>query len=406
MRTRMTMAMTDRRRTTMTALGAVAAAGVLSAGMVGQASAAPAPASATLTARTVLDGKTLGLTGPDDLTALGGDLFVSFQNGVPSTGGAATGPSQSTIVELTPGGVVKNRWQLNGKCDGLTADPAGHRLIATVNEDGNSSLFTIPAGGGPAVHYTYDANPLPHGGGTDSITVYKGGIFLAASAPTAGGPALYRVTLAGGVAHLAAAPFFDSSTATVANSGGGGSVNLALTDPDSSTVVPSASPRFAGDYELTSQGDQQMIFASRLGTDRQKLQVLNTSQSVDDTAFASSSTGTLYATDSTHDSVVAVTGPLQRGTAYTAATPGNANSAPPNPGPNFLASIDLNTGAVSPVTTQGVPLEPKGLIFVPTGSGDRPDNNGNNNNNNNNNNNGNNDGNNDGSGDSQGGSNG
>jgi len=216
----MTMAMTDRRRSRMTALGAVAAAGVLSAGMVGQARAAPAPASATLTARTVLDGKTLGLTGPDDLTALNGDLFVAFQNGVPSTGGAATGPSQSTIVEFTPGGVVKNRWQLSGKCDGLTADPAGHRLIATVNEDGNSSLFTIPAGGGPAVHYTYDANPLPHGGGTDSITVYKGGIYLTASAPAAGGPALYRVTFSDGTAHLAAAPFFDSSSATVANTGG------------------------------------------------------------------------------------------------------------------------------------------------------------------------------------------
>jgi hypothetical protein len=360
--------MTDARRSTITTLGVVAAAGVLTVGLAGQAVAAPVAAPATPSARTVLDGKSLGLTGPDDLTALGGDLFVSFQNGVPSTGGAATGPSQSTIVELTPAGVVKHRWQLTGKCDGLTADPAGHRLIATVNEDGNSSLFTIPTDGGPAVHYAYDANPLPHGGGTDSITVYKGGIYLAASAPTAGGPALYRVTLADGVAHLAAAPFFDSSTATVANTGGGAPVNLALTDPDSSTVVPTASPRFAGDYELTAQGDQQMIFASRLGTDRQKLQVLNISQSVDDTAFASSRSGTLYATDSTHDSVVAVTGPLHRGTAYTAATPGNANSAPANPGPNYLASIDLGTGTVSPVTTTGVPLEPKGLIYLPTGS--------------------------------------
>ena len=360
--------MTDARRSTITTLGAVAAAGVLTVGLAGQATAAPSAPAAPPTAHTVLDGKTLGLTGPDDLTALGGDLFVSFQNGVPSTGGAVTGPTQSTIVEVTPGGVVKHRWQLTGKCDGLTADPAGHRLIATVNEDGNSSVFTIPADGGAAVHYAYDANPLPHGGGTDSITVYKGGIFLAASAPAAGGPALYRVTLADGVAHLAAAPFFDSSTATVANAGGGAPVDLALTDPDSSTVVPSTSPRFAGDYELTAQGDQQMIFASRLGSDRQRLQVLNISQSVDDTAFASSRSGTLYATDSTHDSVVAITGALHRGTAYTAATPGNANSAPANPGPNFLASIDLSNGTVSPVTTQGVPLEPKGLIYLPAGS--------------------------------------
>ena len=46
----------------------------------------------------------------------------------------------------------------------------------------------------------------------------------------------------------------------------------------------------------------------------------------------------------------------------------------PNPGPHFLASIDLSIGAVGPVATQGVPLEPKGLIFVPTGSGERSDN--------------------------------
>jgi hypothetical protein len=370
--------MKDTRRSTITSLGAVVAAGLLTVGLAGQAGATPAPAATALTARTVLDGKTLGLTGPDDLTSLDGTLFVAFQNGVPSTGGAATGPSQSTVVAFTPDGVVRNRWQLTGKVDGLTADPAGHRLIATVNEDGNSSVFTIPAEGGPAAHYAYDANPLPHGGGTDSITLYKGGIYLAASAPTTtDGPAVYRVTLDHGTAHLTAAPIHDSSTATVANTGRAATTTLALTDPDSSTTVPAASPRFAGDYELTAQGDQQMIFASHLGTDHQQLQVLNTTQSIDDTAFASSHGGTLYATDSTHNSVVAITGPLQQGTAYTAATPAGANTAPANPGPNYLANIDLNTGTVSPITTTGVPLEPKGLIFLPS-RGDGHDDHGNN----------------------------
>src|SRR5690349_5789406 len=51
------------------------------------------------------------------------------------------------------------------------------------------------------------------------------------------------------------------------------------------------------------------------------------------------------------------------GTAFSAATPGNANNAPPHPAPNFLATLDLNTGAVTPVP--GITFQAKGLVFVP-----------------------------------------
>lgn len=355
------------------ACGVLSAAGLLlCGGLTGPASAAPvsavAAANGPLPARTVLDGTALGLTGPDDLARLGSELFVSFQNGVPSTGGSPGTPTHSTVVAFTASGRVDHRWQLTGKCDGLTADPAGHRLLATVNEDGNSSLSAIPVDGGRPVRYAYDANPLPHGGGTDSITVDRGRILLAASAPTAGtfGPALYQVSLTPGVAHLVAAPFYDSSRATIANTGSHGArTNLALTDPDSSTMVPRVAARFGGDVELTAQGDQQQIYVAGLGTSSQRLQILNLSQSVDDTAFASRDSGMLLASDATHNSVVAVSGPLTRGVAYTAVTPANADNAPPNPGPNYLGRIDLFTGQVTPVRTGGVALEPKGLLFVP-----------------------------------------
>ncbi len=46
-------------------------------------------------ARTVLSGKRLGgLSKPDDLTVLRDRLFVAFQDGVPSTGGAKGTPTR------------------------------------------------------------------------------------------------------------------------------------------------------------------------------------------------------------------------------------------------------------------------------------------------------------------------
>jgi hypothetical protein len=327
----------------------------------------PGPAPAPLTAHTILSGSSHGWKGPDDLTSVGTDLFVSFQNGVPSTGGSTGTPSQSTIVKFTTNGTIEHTWQLTGKCDGLTADPAHHRVLATVNEDGNSSLYSLPASGGDAAtHYAYDANPLPHGGGTDSITIYHGRTYVIASAPASGGPAMYEITLQRGIAHLAAAPFYDSSSATLANAGStGATVNLALTDPDSSTVVPRQSSRFAGDFMLDSQGDQQAIFASHLGGQDQRLQVLNLNQSIDDTAFPTGDHGALLTTDSTANSVVLITGALRAGTAYAAVTPGNANTAGSNPAPNYLGTIDLGTGTITPVPTAGLPFAPHALIYLP-----------------------------------------
>jgi hypothetical protein len=91
------------------------------------------------------------LTFPDDITALGRDLFTAFENGVgPQGQPATTGNQDSTVVEFTPGGHVVRQWDIVGKCDGLTADPATHEVIATVNEDANSSVYTIDPWASPA----------------------------------------------------------------------------------------------------------------------------------------------------------------------------------------------------------------------------------------------------------------
>jgi hypothetical protein len=321
------------------------------------------------------------LSDPDDITRLGRDIFVGFQNGVGPQGQASSSGNQdSTVVELTTSGHPVAQWDIAGKTDGVTADPGTHTVIATANEDANSSLYVItPGPGGGVQHYLYD-EPLPHNGGTDAVSVLNDRLYISASAPGATGtlsapqpsfPAVYTVTLDAVHSIANVTPLFDDEDpAVVANVGTpqtGHQVNLALTDPDSNEIVPTDGPRFAGDFMLTSQGDQQQIFVSPRG---HGLSVLNLTQSVDDTAWPDEGHGTLYATDSTNDAVVAVTGDFPGG-AVVAATPCGSNSAPATcPAPpafpaNYLASLNPWTGQVTALHVGGVPFVPQGgLLFA------------------------------------------
>jgi hypothetical protein len=124
------------------------------------------------------------LSKPDDITALGHHIFVGFQNGVgPQGEPSTTGNLDSTVVEFNSWGKAVAQWDIVGKCDGLTADPFTGQLIATVNEDANSSVYLIdPDGGSKPVHYHFN-EPLPSKGGTDAISVDHGVILISASAP-------------------------------------------------------------------------------------------------------------------------------------------------------------------------------------------------------------------------------
>jgi hypothetical protein len=317
--------------------------------------------------------KTGSLSQPDDIVTAGGNLYVGFQNGVGSQGEVApSGNLDSTLVELTPAGSVVKQWDVTGKIDGMGADPATGRVFATVNEDSKSSLYVVS--GGTVTHYTYTPATLPHMGGTDAVAVLNGKILISASAPGTSGkakasaPAVYAVTLNAGAKTAAVAPFFaDNATATGVNAPSAGkTVTLALTDPDSNLAVPSSSPQFAGNFVLNSQGDQELIFSPASG---QNLHVLKLPTPVDDIAWATSATGTLYTTDSTANAVDAITGSFTPGTVYTAVTPCNANNAPticPATGfpANSLGTINLTTGAIGKAAVTGA-FTPKGLLFVP-----------------------------------------
>ena len=323
--------------------------------------------------------RTEALSSPDDITQLGRDVFVTFQNGVGPQGQASPdGNLDSTIVEFTLSGREVAQWDLRGKCDGLTADPLTGEVIATVNEDAHSSLYAIKPRAGSATHYAY-SEPLPHNGGTDAISVYRGQILISASAPGTTGaaapnakyPAVYAVTLnvRDKIAHVSPL-YYDEAPAFQANGPKAGkTINLALTDPDSSEVVPWAAPKYAGDFMLDSQGDQELIFDHFTGW-HQHLTALHLPASVDDSAWATTRHGDLYVTDGTADAVDVVSGKFTAGTMYSSVTPCGSNSAPatcPAPGfpANYLATTNMGTGALTPVPLTGPVLHTGGMIFVP-----------------------------------------
>jgi hypothetical protein len=377
------------------ALGAVAAVLVGMTAFALPASAKVQWPTPTYTVRVILSGKSLHhwytkagsrkrysepLADPDDVTRFGNDLFTTFQNGVGPQGQASPdGNRDSTIVEFTLYGAVVNQWDLRGKCDGLTANPSNGLVVATINEDANSSLDTIDPFTSQVVHYNY-YRPLPHKGGTDAISFDNGLMLISASAPGTTGaaaprpyyPAVYVMTLKQSK-HLAyfRALFFDESHATAANGPHmGHPVKLGLTDPDSNEVVPGFEPRFAGDFMLTSQGDKEQIYVNAPASKHQHLWVLDLSQSVDDTAWSTSWNGAFYAASTSTDTVDVILGSFWPGTAFVAVTPCDANNAPATcPGPgfpaNYLGHLDMYTGHIYPVSVHGAALHPQGMIFVP-----------------------------------------
>jgi hypothetical protein len=296
-----------------------------------------------------------GSTGPDDMTTMGGDIFIAYQNGVGPMGQPATsGATKSTLVQYHRDGYQVASWSLTGKIDGLTADPANNRLVATVNEDGNSSLYTIHPSAAPAaqvVHLTYVIPPsVQWGGGSDAPRVFNGSLYITASAPN---PA----PAAGNIMPALVKAVIDETAGTVTLSAAfiaDGTTQLA-SDPDSNNVVPASAAKYGGSFVLDGQGDSQLYFISNPGPGA-TAQTLPITTQVDDIEFATASTGTLYVVDSGTNKVVSVSGAFTPGTAFVAVPSGSTVQS-------FVGQLDLTTGNITPIIV-GL-SSPKGLLFVP-----------------------------------------
>ena len=318
--------------------------------------------------------------GPDDITSLNGNVIVAWQNGIGPKGEA--GPHKvlnSTVVQYRHSGSVANKWSLPGKVDGISGD--GSRLVATANEDGDSVLYVIKPGAAKknqVVQYAYKPAPdakgssaVHTGGGTDSVQVVNGQILVTASAPThSGRAATFRVTLATTkrgkvVTHVAmlASAFLGNSHATDAVSGN--TVSLHLTDPDSNALVPTGSgDLFAGDYVLSSQADDQLVFAAGLGSGHATLTRLALSYGptgikagIDDVRWAPADNATLYAVDNKAGKIYKIRGPFTAGEAIASLdTVGSASRG------GTLATLNDGSGELDPFVT-GLKAA-KGLLFM------------------------------------------
>lgn len=352
-----------------------------SASSTASASSALAQAPAKLPSKLLVAGPPKGAFGPDDLTYLPpgddrdvhGTLWTAYQNGIGPTGTAsASGAVQSTIAGYDPStGALVTSLNVSGHVDGLTADPSAGVLLATANEDSNSSFYLIHPWTGVVVRFAYTPSPAVNGnGGTDSIALWHGGIYVSHSNPNDTAQATVFKLQLDWSAHAARLypVFWDDSVARFEPAGSSG--RLALTDPDTNFVMPRSSARFAGDLATISQGDGRLIFASPSLSGGPRLTQLNLTDNrsgnlppVDGLAETTSRAGTLYVVDSKANTITALsTTGWSRGTIFIGEPSDNGNP--------LVGTLNLWTGHISPLGNSF--LSPKGMFFLPasgTGSG-------------------------------------
>ena len=320
-----------------------------------------------------------GAVGPDDITSLAVEgvdhgnpvVWTAFQNGINPDGtpGNPSGPVQSTVAgyDAETGALVESI-PITGKVDGLTADRAHGQLIATDNEDANSRFNIVDPARATVTTYDYSPSPEVNGnGGTDSIAILHGHIYVAHSNPSDTTQATdYEVDLDSRTHTAQLRPvFFDDGTATDAVTGR--SVQLALTDPDTNLAMPETSPRFAGTLATISQADGKIVFADIHGNSP-RLTVLNVTDNlagnvppIDGLAVATADSGTLYVVDALGNTVQAFdTSGWPAGTVFVTEPSDNGNP--------LLGTLDLTTGKITSLGNTFT--DPKGLLFLPAHSHD------------------------------------
>jgi hypothetical protein len=312
-------------------------------GICGRASAVPiaTPGYSVSTFATAA----AGYSAPDSIAVDNGSVWVGYGNGLNGDGtiGTTTTIGTSTIVQYSTTGAVLNTYIVSGHNDGLKIDPTTHSVWALQNEDSNSNLVVI----NPTTHLQaqYNVGTGPHGGGYDDIVFLNGNVYFSASAPNFTGPINTLPVIVSAALNTTT---HTVATTTILNS----SASLNLTDPDSMIADPH------GRLLLDGQSDSKLILLSNPGALNQVAMALSLSSpgisgvNVDDTLFTpTGATGCLLVTDRGANAVYCVHGAL----------PGGAYSADPNGGQDFLASLNPDTGVLTPVVTN---IAARSLAFL------------------------------------------
>ncbi|MDH6138031.1 hypothetical protein P3T35_000008 [Kitasatospora sp. GP30] len=328
-----------------------------------------------------------GAKGLDDITLLGDLLFATYQNDAGPDGSPAG--SRSTVVAFDrKTGAVKQTYTIPGKVDGLTADTKHHRVLASANEDLNSSLYVITPdrdhdGHGTITHYTYSPSPAETGtdgtnGGTDAISIGSNGtVYVAHSNPDTSLPgadntaAVYTLKLSGSTARLT--PLFGvNDTVPVINPAAGQptSAPLGLTDPDSNRFLRG---KDGGTLVQDAQADSKLVFVTDLDAKKPTVKQLNLTNAVTPSQGAATpqlddvervdGPGTLFVADGGTGTIYrADTGDVPAGTLFASQPAPKAGDLPNDPA---LAVVNTRTGVVTHVSAGVTLVNPKGLLFVP-----------------------------------------
>ena len=308
---------------------------------------ATAYAAPHFTVTTLAKGTSLGTTSPDSVDFGLGSIWVSYQNGADSTGASGS----STVVRYSPSGAVQNQWSIAGNVDGLRVDPSG-QVWALQNNDGNSTLTVINPTTLGTTFYPYGPSytNVPNRGFDDAVFL-KSGTFLSETNPAGGSDAIVLQLTSGLNSPLAVSGILNS-TFTGRNMVTGVVGSDTITDSDSLIRMPN------GDFALTGEADQQIVFIHNPGQSNQSESFINLLGTnglpidglPDDTAFATSKGGYFIMADAGGNTVYKIYA--------TGLTPGSVFV---DVGAVF-GSLDLTTGIVTPIFTG---TSPHGVEFVP-----------------------------------------
>jgi hypothetical protein len=284
---------------------------------------------------TFATGTPIGASAPDSVAVANGDVYVGYGNGGNADG---SGGATSTIAQYNANGQLLGTTTVVGHNDGLKYNAATGQLWAIQNEDANPNLVLInPSTLTKSPSMSFSATP--QGGGYDDVVFSPNGTFVSASNPANNPnnkPAIVGATISGGIVNVS--PVL-SGTAVATNINTGKPTTLNLQDPDSMTLAPN------GNIVLDSQSGKQLVFVSNPGTAAQSASVLNLTNQVDDTQFASGGLQTLLIGDKGNNTVYALTGNFQAGAGYSAVASGGAT------GTDFIGLLNATNGTFTSVLT-------------------------------------------------------
>jgi len=287
-------------------------------------------------------------TAPDAVVVDGNHVFIDYQN---VTAKDCTDTNTSTIIEYNMNGSQVKTFSVAGHSDGMRVDPSTGLLWISSCEDGNAKFFTIDTTSGTITPYTFSA--APHGGGYDDMYFVNGTAFIAASNPNVNSagvnvfPAIDKITLSNGKAVLTPI-LMGNATATDLTTNK--QVTLNEIDPDSMTVDAK------GQLVLVNQAGNELVFLKNPGTPQQQVSRVPVGDSLDDTVWATSTSGRLLVVDASGNTVWISAPQFTPGTVYTEA-PSDSGTA------GFVGVVDLSTGIVTPVVIGFG--SPSGMLFVP-----------------------------------------